>query len=174
MKLGKFIALAAGYAAGLVIALRFGKDGKTKNMDSIKKDIEDIHKNLWTEAEATLFSEENKQRVAELREMAQEEIAAFKKEGQAKLRNWKKLGNEKRKEAMAELEALYARRAELIEEAKKAAVEAIDTGKENSEKAIAKLTKKTEKVAADLKKELDKTYKDLKKKAKAKVAKAKK
>lgn len=171
MKIGKFLALAAGYAAGLVVALRFGKDGKQKNIDSLKKDIEDIHKNLWTEAEAAIFSEENKQKVAEMREAVQVEIAAFKKEGQAKLRNWAKLGNEKRQEAMAEIESLYARRAELVEEAKKAAIEAIDTGKETSEKAIVKLTKKTEKVASELKKELDKTYKDLKKKAKAKVAK---
>lgn len=171
MKIGKLLALAAGYAAGMVVALRFGKDGKAKNMESIKKDIEDIHKNLWTEAEAAIFSEENKQRVAELREMAQKEIAEFKKEAQAKLRNWKKLGAEKKKEVMAEVEALYARREELLEEAKKTALEAIDTGKETSEKAVEKLQKKTEKVVAELKKELEKTFKDLKKKAKAKVAK---
>lgn len=171
MKLGKLLALAAGYAAGMVIALRFGKDGKAKNIDSLKKDIEDIHKNLWTEAEAAIFSEENKQKVAELRKQAEAEIAEFKKEAQTKLRNWKKLGDDKRKEVLAEVEALYARRVEILEEAKKTAIEAIDTGKETSEKAVAKLQKKTEKVAAELKKDLEKTFKDLKKKAKAKVAK---
>lgn len=126
-----------------------------RNMESIKKDIEDIHKNLWTEAEAAIFSEENKQRVAELREMAQKEIAEFKKEAQAKPATGKARRREE-KEVMAEVECPYARREELLEEAKKTALEAIDTGKETSEKAVEKLQKKTEKVAAELKKELEK------------------
>lgn len=171
MKLGKLLALAAGYAAGMVIALRFGKNGKSKNVESLKKDIGDIHKNLWTEAEAAIFSEENMQKIAELREMAQAEIVEFKKEAQVKLRNWKKLGDEKRVEVLAEVEDLYARRVEILEEAKKSAIEALDTGKETSEKAVAKLQKKAEKVAKELAKDLEKTFKDLKKKAKAKVAK---
>lgn len=164
MKTGKLLALGAGYVAGMIVALRFGKDGKNKSMDAIKQDIADIHKNLWTQAEAAIFSEENKQKVAEMRAQAEAEITEFKKDAQKKLRSLAKAGKEKRDEYKAELEALYARRAEILEELRKAALEAIDAGKETSDEAVEKLGKKVEKVSKELRKDLDDTYKTIKKK----------
>lgn len=164
MKKGKLLALAAGYLAGMVIALKFGKGGKSKGFDAIKKDIEAIHKSLWTETEAALFSEENKERIAEMREAAMKEVEEFKKEATKKLRSLAKAGKAKRAEIKTEIEDLYARRSEIVEDLTKKAIDALDLTVEDSEKAVEKLTKKAAKVAKEVQKELDTNYRTLKKK----------
>ena len=74
--------LGLGYLAGMVVALKFGKDGKKKDLNDLSEDFKGVHKNLWTEAEHQIFSPENRERVAEIKSMALVEITEFKKEAE--------------------------------------------------------------------------------------------
>jgi vacuolar-type H+-ATPase subunit H len=163
MKKGKLVALAAGYLAGMAIALRFGKGGKGKGLSDIAHDIGDIHKNLWTETEAAVFSEENKQRVAEMRDAAKKEIEDFKKEATKKYRELASASKDKAADIRDEVEKLYDRRMEILEKLRKKAADAIDATEETSSSAAEKIARKVEDVAEDLRDELEDVYAKLKK-----------
>jgi hypothetical protein len=74
MKKGNIILLGLGYAAGLLVALKFNKKGEKKDFEMLKKDIKEVHINLWTETEETLFSPENKEKIVDMKARALSEI----------------------------------------------------------------------------------------------------
>ncbi len=78
--------LGLGYAAGLLVALKFSKDGEKKGISDLTDEIKAVHKTLWTEAEKKVFSEENMEKVAELKTLALKEIASYKKDAEKELK----------------------------------------------------------------------------------------
>lgn len=86
MKKGNLLLLGLGYAAGLLVALKFGKGGQGKDMLALSEDIKAVHKTLWTEAEKKIFTPENREKIAELKSKALAEIADFKKEAEKEIK----------------------------------------------------------------------------------------
>ncbi len=86
MKKSNVFLLGLGYVAGLLVALKFTKDGKDKDLSTLTEDIKKVHSTLWTEAEKKVLSPENRERVAELKAQALTEIAAFKKTAEKELK----------------------------------------------------------------------------------------
>lgn len=166
MKKGNLFLLGLGYAAGLLVALKFAADGKKKTIPEIAEDIKAIHKNLWTEGEEKIFSPENRERVARLKVQALKEIDSFKKEANKTIAELTKKGELKRDEIEDILKDLYARRKEILEDLMEEASDLAEDGLEEGEEIAKKLAKKIRSLAKDLKSELEKTYKDLKKKIK--------
>ena len=166
MKKGNLFLLGLGYVAGLLVALKFSKDGKDKDLSALAEDIKSVHKNLWTDAENRIFSEENREKISLLKVKALKEIEAFKKEAAKELALLKKKGNVKKEEIVKDLEKLYQNRQEiidtLVEDGTKIAEEVMET----SEEVGTKISKKVVTLAKDLKKQLESTYKDIKKKLK--------
>lgn len=135
-------------------------------MTEITEEIKELHKNLWTEAEKKIFSEENREKVAELKSRAISEITAFKKEAEKEVRSLIKKGNLKKAEITAEIEKLYQNRAEILESLIEESTHMIDAAKGESEEVGMKLKKKVDSIAKDLKKELSTTFTKIKKKIK--------
>lgn len=100
MKKGNMLLLGAGYLAGLLVALKFNKKSpkdleksfapSEDRCSAIGKTLLEIHKNLFETAQETIFSPENKKRIAEYKEQFLVEIDMFQKEAEIKLEEWKK------------------------------------------------------------------------------------
>jgi len=163
MKKWKLFLLGAGYIAGLLVALKFGKDGKGKDLKALAEDAKAIHTNLFTQAEELLFSEENKARLVELKDSLTKELAKFEKELAKKSKEWKKLGTEKAAVIEQELKEMYENRKEILEDLKEKALEALDEGKEKSVEVLDEVKDRAESFSKEGKKELEKIYKKIKK-----------
>lgn len=155
-----------GYLAGLLVALKFGKDGGNKDVSVLSEDIKDIHKNLWTEAEQKIFSIENREKLAELKSQALSEIETFKKESEKEIRKLIKQGTLKKTEIIAEVKKLYDNREETIEKLISEAKELAELAKTESEEMGKMLSKKVDSISKDLKKDLQQKFASLKKKIK--------
>lgn len=165
--------LGAGYLAGLLVALRFNKKSpedlekdfspSDERCNTIGKNLLDIHKNLFETAQETLFSPENKERIAEYKERFLVELDMFRKESEIKLEEWKKKGFEKRDEVEAELRDLYDRRMELLEQAKKKGLKLLEETREDGADMIEEGKKVTNRVFDQAKKQLDAMYADMRK-----------
>lgn len=166
MKKGNLLMLGLGYAAGLLVALKFGKGGKDKDMKELSEDIKAVHSTLWTEAEQRIFSQENREKIAELKSKALSEISEFKKEAEKEIRKLVKQGKLKKTEIVSEVKKLYDNRAEILENIVTEAKSIADSVKEESEDAGKLLSKKVDSLAKDLKKDLNQKFTSLKKKIK--------
>jgi hypothetical protein len=166
MKKSNIFLLGLGYAAGLLVALKFSKNGEDKNLSELAEEIKAVHKTLWTEAEKKIFSEENREKVAELKARALKEIATFKKEAEKELKALAKKGNLKKEELLAEAQKLYEAREEILENLLEEGVKIADLAKSESEEVGTKLAKKITTLRKDLKKELAETFTKIKKKLK--------
>lgn len=158
--------LGLGYLAGLLVALKFSKDGKNKDMAELSEGIKDIHKNLWTETEQKVFSVENREKLAELKSLALKEIETFKKESEKEVKKLIKQGTLKKAEITAEIKKLYDHREETIEKLVSEAKELAELAKSESEDMGKLLSKKVDSIAKDLKKDLQQKFTLLKKKIK--------
>jgi hypothetical protein len=170
MKKSNIFLLGLGYAAGLLVALKFSKNGEDKNLSELAEEIKAVHKTLWTEAEKKIFSEENREKVAELKARALKEIATFKKEAEKELTEYwwhiDEKGNLKKEELLAEAQKLYEAREEILENLLEEGVKIADLAKSESEEVGTKLAKKITTLRKDLKKELAETFTKIKKKLK--------
>ncbi len=155
-----------GYLAGMLVALKFGKDGGVKNVSMLSEDIKDIHKNLWTEAEQKIFSTENREKLAKLKSQALTEIESFKKESEKEIKRLIKQGMLKKSEITAEVKKLYDHREETIDRIISEAKELAEIAKSESEEMGKMLSKKVDSVSKDLKKDLQQKFASLKKKIK--------
>ena len=166
MKKWNILLLGLGYIAGLVVATKFAKSNNSKSLEEIGEDLKAIHKNLWTEAETKLFTEENRDRVAHIKAKAIKEIKLFKKDGDAYVKELMKKGDLKKDEIITKLQELYADREThfetLLSEWKAIIEEALEWGDD----AGKKLKKKVESVTKDLKKEFTTSLTQIKKKIK--------
>lgn len=158
--------LGLGYLAGLLVALKFSKDGKNKNLETLSDDIKDVHKNLWTEAEQKVFTSENREKVAELKTKALAEIELFKKDSEKEIKRLVKQGTLKKTEITAEIKKLYDNREATIDSLLSEGKELIEKVTEESEDLGKLLSKKIDSIAKDLKKDLQQKYNLLKKKIK--------
>ncbi len=166
MKKSNVFLLGIGYVAGLLVALKFTKDGKGKDLSTLTEDIKKVHSTLWTEAEKKVLSPENRERVAELKAQALVEITAFKKTAEKELKALAKKSNLKKDELMDEAQKLYDRRAEIIEDLMNEGEKFAESAKSESEDVAKRLSKKVETVKKDLIYDLTDAYKTLKKKLK--------
>jgi|GEM_PF-1684987 len=180
MKKGNMFLLGAGYLAGLLVALKFNKKSPTElekdwnsgddRYNNIGKNLLDIHRNLFETVEETIFSPENKKRIAEYKERFLVELDAFKKESEVTIKEWKKKGVAKKDEIEADLRDLYDRRLELLEQAKKKGLELIEETREGGEDMVEEGKKLAMKIFDQAKKQLDAMYKE----SKTKLSKMKK
>jgi len=176
MKKGNVFLLGAGYLAGLLVALKFNKKSpkelekeladSPEKYKTLGKNLMDIHKNLFDTVEESLFSAENKKRIAEYKERYMVELENFKRESEAKMKVWKKKGIAKKDEVEAELTKLYERRVELMEIAKKRGLELLEEAREGGLDVIEEGKKIANTVFDEAKKNLDEMHKDIKKKLK--------
>lgn len=164
--------LGAGYLAGLLVALKFNK----KSPEDLKKDFAPsderynaigknlllIHKNLFETTQEALFSPENKKLIAEYKERFLVELDMFRKESEIKLEEWKKKGFEKKDEMESELQDLYNRRMELLEQAKKKGLKLLEETREDGADMLEEGKKVTNRVFDQAKKQLDAMYADVK------------
>lgn len=86
MKKQNIVMLGLGYAAGLLVALKFGKKGGKKDFETLKNDIKEAHINLWSKTEEIIFSPENKAKVIEMKEKALAEIEEFADKAEVEMR----------------------------------------------------------------------------------------
>lgn len=166
--------LGAGYVAGLLIALKFNrKSPETLQKDfassedrysTIGKNLLDIHRNLFETFEESIFSPENKKRVAEYKERLLVEIDMFQKEGEMKLEEWKKKGFEKKDELEANLRDIYDRRMEFLEQAKQKGLELLEETNEKGSDMMEEGKIMALKMFEQAKKQLSATYADMKEK----------
>ncbi len=173
--------LGAGYLAGLLIALKFNKKSPAtlekdfsagdEKYSAIGKNLLDIHKNLFETAQETLFSPENKKLIAEYKERFLVELDMFRKESEIKLEEWKKKGFDKKDEVEADLQGLYNRRMELLEQAKKKGLKLLEETREDGADMIEEGKKVTNRVFDQAKKQLDAMYVDMKAKLAKKTGK---
>ena len=132
--------------------------------NTIGKNLLAIHKNLFETTQDMLFSPENKKIIAEYKEQFLGELEAFRKESEVKLEEWKKKGFDKKDEIEAEIMDLYARRMELLEEAKDKGLKLLEETREDGADMIEEGKKVTNRVYDQAKKQLDAMYADVKKK----------
>lgn len=166
MKKWNILILGLGYIAGLLVALKFAKPGENKNLEVLTSEIKDLHKNLWTETEKKIFSQENREKVAELKSKALLEIEAFKKDADKEIKRLLKEGNLKKAEITTEIKKLYEKREELIDSLIKETKELAESVRSESEDVGKLLSKKVDSIAKDLKKDLGRKFTLLKKKIK--------
>lgn len=176
MKKGNVFLLAAGYLAGLAVAMKFNpktaKDLEGELATSSDKyktfgqNIVDIHKHLFDAVETSVFSEENKKRVEEYKQKFLVELEGFQQDAEVKMQEWKDKGMDKKDEMEKELKSLYARRVELMDQAKEKGVGLLDDAKDGSEKMLEDGKKVANRVFEEAKKRLDSMYADIKKKLK--------
>lgn len=174
MKKGNMFLLAAGYLAGLAVALRFNKksptalqeemDASSEKCKTFAHNVVDIHKNLFETVETTLFSEENKKRLEAYKQKFLTELDGFEKEAMTHVEEWKKNGMEKRDEAEATLRDLYTRRVEIMEQARHKGVELLEDAKTEGNVLIEEGQKIANKVFDEARKSLDKAYADIRSK----------
>lgn len=116
MKKTNIVLLSLGYLAGLVVALKFSKDGKGKNLEALAQDIKKVHSTLWTEGEKKILSQENREKIAEMKAQALSEITDFKDTAEKELKALVEKGELKSEELMDEAAKLYDRRSQIIED----------------------------------------------------------
>lgn len=171
--------LGAGYLAGLLIALKFNKKSpedlqrefasSDRPSHAIGKTLLDIHKNIFESAQESVFSPENRARIAEYKERFLVELDSFKKDANAKMEEWKQKGFDKKDEMEAELRKLYERRVELLEQAKDKGLKLMEDAKESGMDFAEEGKRLAERTFERAKKRLDDMYAD----TKAKLNKAK-
>jgi acyl-CoA reductase-like NAD-dependent aldehyde dehydrogenase len=166
MKKSNIAIAALAYAAGLLVALKFSKDGKEKNIWDLSADIKKIHANLWTEAEQKILSPANREKVAELKAKALAEISDFKKTAEKELKTLAKQSSLKKDEILVEAQKLYDRRSEIIAELMEQGEDIVESAKSEWEDVAKKFSKKISAVKKDLSKDLADAYKKLIKKIK--------
>lgn len=164
MKSKNIFLVGLGYLAGLAVALKFSKDGKKKDLNTLTKEAKTIHKNLWNEAEKSFFSEEVQEKLTNLKVQALLEIKKFQKEAQPILLKLKKKGEWKIEEIEKALEKLYEERREILEMLFQEGKEHLSEAMEEWSDTAKKLEKKIQTVGKEVKKDLEKTYKTLRKK----------
>jgi hypothetical protein len=166
MKKGNIILLGLGYAAGLLVALKFNKKGEKKDFEMLKKDIKEVHINLWTETEETLFSPENKEKIVDMKARALSEIEWFTEKADDQIQSMIRTGEATAEEILQKAQELYDDREAIIEKILSDAREYAETIHETSEDTREKLLKKINSVSKDVKKELASRFTKLKKKLK--------
>lgn len=129
LKKKSLLLLGIGYLGGMAIALKFHK----KTAESLKnelatadnkcevfwKHVVQIHKSLFAEAKGVVLSPENMEKLKEYKAKLLSEVDAFRKEAEAKMKEWEKKGMTKTADIEKELKKIYDNRVELLEQAKK-------------------------------------------------------
>lgn len=166
--------LGAGYLAGLIVALKFNKKSPAtlekdfaagnEKYSTIGKNLLDIHKNLFETTQEAFFSPENKKLIEEYKGKFLVELDMFRKESEIKLKEWEKKGFTKKDEIEADLQDIYNRRMELLEQAKQKGLELLEETREDGIDILDEGKKVANRVFVQAKKQLDATYNDVKKK----------
>lgn len=130
--------------------------------DAIKKNIVDIHKNLFDTTQEIIFSPENKKIIEKYKEDFFVELDAFRKEAEIKMNEWKQKGFEKKDEAEADLQDLYNRRVELLEQARKKGVKLFTETREDGMNMIEEGKVIANEIFDQAKAQLEIIYKDAK------------
>ena len=166
MKKTNIVLLSLGYLAGLVVALKFSKDGKGKNLEALAQDIKKVHTTLWTEGEKKVLSLENREKIAEMKAQALSEITEFKNTAESELKSLVEKGELKSEELMTEAAKLYDRRSQIIDDLLQEGMKFAESTKSEGEDVAQKLMQKVATVKKDLTNDLNDAYKSLKKKLK--------
>lgn len=159
--------LALGYVGGLAIALKYHK----KTADSLKeelsktdkkcevfwKHIVQIHKSFFAETKEVILSPENMEKLQKYKEKLLVHVDEFKVDAVKKIEELKKKGLVKKEEIEKEIQKLYDRRIELVEQVKEKSSDLIDSalvqGKNYLEEAKSRLEEAFEELKNNLKKQ---------------------
>lgn len=154
--------VALGYVAGLAVAMKYRKEsGQSKldqengsRLDAFLDEVVDIHRSAFrdvsTRVDTFLDGVEN---LDDLRAKIQPMIEKLPEELEAKFGSIARISQEKRDEAKAYLDEIYARKQEHLETAKEKASHFADIAHDQATTLL-----------ADSKKKLDTSYRSLKKK----------
>lgn len=160
--------LGAGYVLGMGLALRAKRkaEGKPAGCEEIRKDFFQIHRELLEEAETQVFSEENKARFDELKTKLLEEADEWKNDAEKRFNLLMDRTNLKKDEIIDEVRSLYARREELIVDAKKRGLDLAKEAKDEVESMIDSVESKGEKALTEIRENFRKFYQEARNKIK--------
>ncbi len=159
--------LALGYIGGIAIALKFHKKTATslkeelsktdKKCEVFWKHIIQIHRDLFFEAKEVIVSPENMKKLEKYKEKLLAHVDEFKDDATEKIEELKKKGLMKKEEIEQEIQKLYDRRIELVEQVKEKSSDLIDNalaqGKGYLEEAKERLQEAFEELKNSLKKQ---------------------
>ncbi|MDD2745261.1 MAG: hypothetical protein PHU93_01870 [Candidatus Gracilibacteria bacterium] len=175
MKKGNIALVAAGYLAGLAVALKFNKKPPTIIKDEMNSDdaymnmgknIVDIHKNIFESAEASIFSDANKKRVAEYEKNLMNEVHAFQKDMEVLLLKLEEKGVEKYEEIEAEIHDLYDQRVTFMKRIQEKGIEFVEDVESDGTNLIKEGMNMANQLFENVKNNLDTVYSDAKKRLK--------